>query len=79
MLHAIGKSYSHVFVYEEVAGSGTLYHNIIQFMAEHHYQPNMSSMSITNKVVEHGHYKDMLKKLQMDLETVKSHLERFIS
>ncbi|TNF06706.1 MAG: 1-deoxy-D-xylulose-5-phosphate synthase [Bacillota bacterium] len=78
MLKEILDCHTHIFVYEEAANTGSLYPQILSFMAKHQYQNKITSMSITNKVVEHGHYKDILKILEMDQESIEKAIKEFI-
>ncbi|PKK96688.1 MAG: hypothetical protein CVV58_05110 [Tenericutes bacterium HGW-Tenericutes-3] len=70
MMHQIAKLNVPILVYEEAANSGSLYPQILQFMAKNKYQNQMIEMSITDQVVEHGYYQDMLKAHHMDKESV---------
>lgn len=72
MLHDIMKTNNSVLVYEEAANTGSLYPQILAFMAKHNYKNKVTSMSVTDKVVDHGNYQDMLKELHMDLESLKA-------
>lgn len=78
MLHEIMKNDLPVLVYEEAANTGSLYPQILSFMAKYHYINRITSMSITDRIVDHGHYQDMLKELHMDLESVKHILKDLI-
>lgn len=79
MLHKVMKKGLPVLVYEELANSGSLYPQILKFMAFHGYQNKIQSMSITNQIVEHGHYDDMLKKLGMDEEGIQATIKQLLS
>jgi 1-deoxy-D-xylulose-5-phosphate synthase len=78
MLHAVCKTNDPIFVYEELANTGSLYPQILKFMATHGYQNKITSMSITDQVVEHGHYKDMLAQYQMDQKAIIKHIKEFL-
>ena len=78
MLHDVLKLNTPVLVYEEVANTGSLYPQILNFMAKHGYHNKMTSMSITDIIVDHGHYQDMLQSLHMDLESVKARIKELI-
>ena len=79
MLHDVLKNNLPVLVYEEAANSGSLYPQILAFMAKHGYKNTIKEMSITDKIIDHGHYNDMLKELGMDLESVKDKIKDLIS
>ncbi len=70
MMHKIAKTENPILVYEECANTGSLYPQILKFMAKHGYHNRIVDMSITDQVVEHGHYHDMLKIHQMDSEAI---------
>ncbi|MDO9629677.1 MAG: transketolase C-terminal domain-containing protein, partial [Acholeplasmataceae bacterium] len=78
MLHEICQTNQPIFVYEECSNAGSLYPQILKFMAKHEYKNRILEMSITDQVVEHGHYKDILKHLKMDLDSVKISLKEFL-
>ncbi|MFA5525689.1 MAG: transketolase C-terminal domain-containing protein, partial [Acholeplasmataceae bacterium] len=77
-LHDIMKTGKPVLVYEEVSNAGSLYPQILKFMAEHHYHNPIRSMSITDRIVDHGHYQDMLKETNMDLDSIKKEIKELI-
>ncbi len=79
MLHEILKTGKPVLVYEEGSNTGSLYPQILQFMATHNYHNKITSMSITDQVVDHGHYEDMLRELNMDLVHVKQTIQKLLS
>jgi 1-deoxy-D-xylulose-5-phosphate synthase len=79
MLKEVLDEHDTLFVYEEAVNTGALYPQILKFMAKHEYKNKMIEMSITDQIVEHGHYKDMLKKLKMDDEAIVERLKSFIS
>jgi 1-deoxy-D-xylulose-5-phosphate synthase len=78
MLHHVMKTGKPILVYEEAANTGSLYPQILSFMAKHHYTNRIKEMSITDKIVDHGYYQDMLKELHMDLESVKEAIKELI-
>ena len=78
MLHDLCKSGKPLFVYEECSNIGSLYPQILKFMAKHEYKNRIKDMSITDQVVEHGHYKDILKLHHMDLDSVKEEILEFL-
>ena len=79
MLKEVLDEHDTLFVYEEAVNTGALYPQILKFMAKHEYKNKMIEMSITDQVVEHGHYKDILQKLKMDEETIIERLKSFKS
>jgi len=79
MLHHICQSNQPIFVYEECSNIGSLYPQILSFMAKHHYHNKITSMSVTDQVVEHGHYRDILKKVHMDQEAIEAHIKEFLA
>jgi 1-deoxy-D-xylulose-5-phosphate synthase len=78
MLHQICMTGKPIFVYEECSNIGSLYPQILKFMAKHEYKNKIMEMSITDQVVEHGHYKDILKLLHMDLISIEENIKEFL-
>lgn len=78
MLHDICKSNLPILVYEEQANTGSLYPQILSFMAHYGYHNKVTSMSITESIVEHGKYKDVLKKVSMDTESIIQKMKELI-
>ncbi|MBE0701412.1 MAG: 1-deoxy-D-xylulose-5-phosphate synthase [Acholeplasmataceae bacterium] len=78
MLHQLCKTGQPIFVYEEASNTGSLYPQILKFMAKHRYHNRIMDASITDTIVEHGHYKDMLRKLDMDEVGIIKKLEGLI-
>lgn len=78
MLHKICKTNLAILVYEEVANTGSLYPQILKFMAKHRYKNEITEMSITDKVVEHGSYKKVLSCQNMDEKAVTKKLKELM-
>lgn len=57
-------------VYEEGTNVGSLYPQILKYMAKHQHHHLIQSMSLTDVVVEHGQYQELLKKHQMDVNSI---------
>ena len=79
MLHSICKSGNPILVYEEQSNMGSLYPQILKFMAKFNYKNQIHEMSITDKVVEHGNYRDMLKELEMDKKSIINKIKGMLS
>lgn len=75
IMHQIARLDTPILVYEELANTGSLYPQILKFMAKHGYKNQMIEMSITDQIVEHGFYADMLKKHHMDADAIKDVLK----
>jgi 1-deoxy-D-xylulose-5-phosphate synthase len=67
-----------VLVYEEVSNIGGLYPQILRYMAKHEHHHKILEMSITDQVVEHGHYNDMLKACHMDIDSIVKKIKELI-
>ncbi|MCD4827054.1 MAG: 1-deoxy-D-xylulose-5-phosphate synthase [Acholeplasmataceae bacterium] len=67
-----------VLVYEEISNTGGLYPMILKFMAKNNYKHKICEMSITDKVVRHGHYQDVLKKCQMDKASIIKNIKELM-
>lgn len=59
-----------VLVYEEISNIGGLYPMILKYMAINNHKHKIIEMSITDKIVKHGHYQDALKKCSMDKASI---------
>lgn len=77
MIKELIKTHTHLFIYEEVSNTGSLYPSILKDIQSLSQTVKTTSMSITDQIVEHGHYKDILKKYNMDLEAVKKRISEF--
>ena len=64
-----------VLVYEEASNIGGLYPQILKYMAKHNHHHKIIEMSITDQVVEHGYYKDMLKAYHMDVHSIVKNIK----
>ncbi len=78
MLNTIFSKPCKVLVYEEASNIGGLYPQILKYMAKHNHHQKIVEMSITDKVVEHGHYEDMLKAVHMDVKSIKETIKDLI-
>jgi 1-deoxy-D-xylulose-5-phosphate synthase len=78
-LHTLMKQNTPILVYEEASNTGSLYPQILKFMAKHQYKNKITSMSITDTIVEHGNYLDMLKIHKMDIESIKNEITELLS
>ena len=67
-----------VLVYEEASNIGGLYPQILRYMAKHEHHHKILEMSITDQVVEHGHYNDMLKACHMDIDSIVKKIKDLI-
>jgi 1-deoxy-D-xylulose-5-phosphate synthase len=79
MLHEVMKTGKPVLVYEEAANTGSLYPQILKFMAKYQYHNRIIEMSITDQVVDHGNYVDMLKETHMDVGSIKQSIKDLLS
>jgi len=70
MLKTIFSKEARILVYEEASNVGGLYPQILKYMAKHNHHHKICDMSITDQIVEHGHYKDMLKAYHMDIDAI---------
>ncbi len=70
MLDGLCQSDHAILVYEEVNNHGSLYPQVLSYMAEKGYKNHIVSMSITDQVVSFGQYQDMLKRTQMDVDAI---------
>ncbi|MFH0766508.1 MAG: 1-deoxy-D-xylulose-5-phosphate synthase [Bacillota bacterium] len=75
MMHLIAKMNAPILVYEELSNTGSLYPQILKFMAKYGYQNKMYEMSITDQIVEHGHYQDILGIHHMGASSIKDKIK----
>jgi 1-deoxy-D-xylulose-5-phosphate synthase len=75
MLKDIFKDDVKILVYEEASNIGGLYPMILKYMAKHGHKHKIDEMSITDMVVEQGHYQDVLKKCHMDKDSIIKHIK----
>lgn len=78
MLASIFSKDQKVLVYEEGSNIGGLYPQILKYMAKHQHHHQIVDMSITDQVVEHGHYEDILKMYHMDVLSVEKCIKDLI-
>ncbi len=78
MLDEICMSGKPILVYEEASNNGGLYPAILSYMAEKGYKNDITSMSLTNKVVTFGAHEDMLKKYAMDKTAIKQKIKELM-
>ncbi len=70
MLISILKTHHKVLVYEEVSNHAALYPQILRVSMKIAYQGQIKEMSITDKIIHHGNYKEIIKHIQMDKEDI---------
>lgn len=75
MLKAIFSEEVKVLVYEEASNMGGLYPQILKYMAKNQHHQDIIEMSITDQIVEHGFYQDVLKKYHMDVDSIKKNIK----
>lgn len=78
VLDEVLKAGKKILVYEEASNRGSLYPAILDHMAKHHYTNEIKAMSITDQVVDHGHYEDVLKHLKMDSAAIIRELKGWV-
>ena len=78
MLDEIFSKHIKVLVYEEASNVGGLYPQILKYMAKHEHHHKIVEMSITDMVVEHGHYEDMLNIYHMDVDSIVNKIKELI-
>ena len=78
MLKEILETHHKIFVYEEIANVAGLYPTILAFAQKHQYHNEFMEMSMTNQIIHHGNYKEILKKINMDDDAIEKKLKAFI-
>lgn len=77
MLHKVLKDNNRVVVYEEQVSAGSLYPQILDFMAKHNYHNKIINIAVPNQVIEHGKYLDIIKRLNLDVNSIIEKIKEF--
>ena len=78
MLKDILEAHHKIFVYEEIANSAGLYPTILAFAEKHAYNNEFMEMSMTNQIIHHGNYKEIIKKMKMDERSIEEKILEFL-
>ncbi|MDD3067948.1 MAG: 1-deoxy-D-xylulose-5-phosphate synthase [Acholeplasmataceae bacterium] len=78
MLKNILETHHKIFVYEEIANSAGLYPAILAFAEKHAYKNEFMEMSMTNQIIHHGNYKEIIKKMKMDERSIEEKILEFL-
>jgi 1-deoxy-D-xylulose-5-phosphate synthase len=78
MLKNILETHHKIFVYEEIANSAGLYPAILAFTEKHAYKNEFMEMSMTNQIIHHGNYKEIIKKMKMDERSIEEKILEFL-
>lgn len=76
MLEDILKTGEAIYVYEETHGSGTLYHHILEYMADHQYHNVIKARNTKDLIIHHGTIDDNMKDANMDDDALLEDLKR---
>ncbi len=76
MLQKLFKEYDEIYVYEEVVANNNLYTDIVKVAFEGGYDIKLESFSLPDAFIEHGSVPELLKKYELDYETVFSKIFR---
>ncbi|HKL61027.1 MAG TPA: 1-deoxy-D-xylulose-5-phosphate synthase [Acholeplasma sp.] len=66
-----------VFIYEDVESSGSLYPQILRYLIEHGFKAPIGSLTLTNKVINHGSIEDNKKDANVSYDDLLKKLEAF--
>lgn len=78
LLKTILKTNKPVVVYEETHASGALYQKILDFMARYKYTNKIKSLSVYNKVINHGTVSDNRLEAKLDKEQIVKALKEIL-
>ncbi|EJX00081.1 1-deoxy-D-xylulose-5-phosphate synthase 1 [gut metagenome] len=70
MLHEIGRKFSRILTIEDGIIEGGMGSAVLEFMADHNYQPTVKRIGIPNIFVEHGAVKELYHVCGMDEESM---------
>lgn len=70
MFDKILKSNKKIFIYEEVATIGSLGERLCSYALNNGYKSDITCFSIPDKFIEHGHYDIIMKRLELDTESI---------
>lgn len=79
MLREVLKTHHKIFVYEEIANVAGLYPMILSFAHKRQYQNDFMEMNMTDQIIHHGNYQEILKKIKMDEDSIIKALKEFLS
>ena len=71
------KTHEHIFIYEEIANQGGLYPRILDVANRIGFSGKIIQMSITDQIIHHGNYKEILSNIKMDQKDIMDALKGF--
>ena len=78
MLKDILMTHKKIFVYEEISNVGGLFPMILRFAEKHAFHNEFMEMSMTDQIIHHGNYKEIIQKIKMDDVAIEEKLKVFI-
>jgi 1-deoxy-D-xylulose-5-phosphate synthase len=70
LLHEVGKHFRHIVTVEDGVREGGMGSAVLEFMADHHYTPNIRRIGIPDAFIEHGSIPELYHLCGMDEEAI---------
>jgi 1-deoxy-D-xylulose-5-phosphate synthase len=71
ILHEVGRRFHHVITVEDGVRSGGLGSAVLEWMADHGYQPEIVRMGLPDNFVEHGEVNELRQIVGLDPESIR--------
>ena len=75
LLHEIGKQYRQIVTVEDGMINGGLGSAVLEWMADHGYEPHIVRIGVKDQFVEHGSTAELYKMLGLDAEGLAHSIE----
>ncbi len=75
-LHEVGGKFSRLISVEDGVISGGLGSAVLEFMADHHYTPQVKRMGLPDEFVEHGSIKELRRLVKLDADALAAEFVR---
>lgn len=79
LLHEVFSSFDKIVTVEDGTVTGGFGSAVIEFMAKHRYQANVTLLGIPDRIVEHGTPKELYQECHYDAEAIKKAVLSFVS
>jgi 1-deoxy-D-xylulose-5-phosphate synthase len=73
------KTHNKIFIYEEVAAQAGIYTKILDLKERYNYKGKIITKNINEKVLEHGTYESVIKKLGLDNKSICDEIRSLFS
>ena len=72
LLHEVGRKFQHVVTIEDGVRQGGFGSAVLEWFADHGYQPQLTRMGLPDKFVEHGKVPELMHIVGIDVESIKN-------